>query len=219
MPRSAATASEAPPVIRLPPSSSAPPIFPEDAQVTGNVFGVAANGQAMPFGSSTTAIRVLGSKRPVIGDSYPAAANTIGNVTNGIVITGGFRDQVLGNFIGTDAGGVDQGAGMSLGVLASGSADHTIGGTTAASEKRGARMAPRMRSGFLSPTSTGSRSAETGGFPTDPSPMTSSSISARTVPATPAHRGRGVAGAPVTRGRRQRRSAAPPFRARSSTST
>ncbi len=41
---------------------------------------------------------------------------------------------MLGNFIGTDAGGVDQGAGTSLGVLASGSADHTIGGTTAASE-------------------------------------------------------------------------------------
>jgi hypothetical protein len=105
------------------------------AQITGNVFGVGTGGENVGIRPGGAAIRIIGNGSTV-GGAVPEAANTIGFSTIGVAIAGN-SNQVLGNYIGTDASGTKlSGAGIDAplnGVIfVSAGSDNVVGGPTAA---------------------------------------------------------------------------------------
>ncbi len=81
-----------------------------------------------------------GGTAVTIGDTTSGTANVIGlNASAGVAIagTGSTDDVVLGNYIGTNAGGAN--LGNAIGVVV-GSGDNTIGGTISAPESLSAQQ-------------------------------------------------------------------------------
>jgi trimeric autotransporter adhesin len=107
----------------------------QNAQVTGNVLGVAVNG-AQLFGGDI-GFEVIGGTDPSGG--HLIAGNTIGNTTDdGIDIFGADGNQVTGNFIGTTSAGGSHPIDV-FGILighfgANASNSNFIGGATAADQ-------------------------------------------------------------------------------------
>lgn len=98
-------------------------------QVQGNLIGVAVNGTT-PLGNGVNGV-FLNAAQNTIGGTMAGMGNVIsGNNAEGIVIFRRDRNQVLGNYIGTDAAGTmavsNNGDGISIEL----SPNNTIGGTT-----------------------------------------------------------------------------------------
>ncbi len=73
--------------------------------ILGNLIGTAATGAA-GLGDGAQGITVAGGSNTTIGGAAAGARNVIsGNVSDGILLTGGSGNTVLGNYIGTDAAG------------------------------------------------------------------------------------------------------------------
>ncbi|MFO0849595.1 MAG: PKD domain-containing protein [Gemmataceae bacterium] len=99
--------------------------------IAGNTIGLAADGTAA-LGNGNEGIDLRTSTNTV-GGTTAAARNVISaNAQRGVVVQGSSSGNViLGNFIGTDAGGtLDRGNGAS-GVLIANGSSHTVGGTSA----------------------------------------------------------------------------------------
>jgi len=104
--------------------------------IRANAFGIGTGGQALGFGD--TAIRLLG-QNGTIGGMAAGDGNVIGhNGGPGVLIDGGDGYDVVGNLIGTDAGGADRGnagAGITIRNLgADAGTGNVIGGDTPESE-------------------------------------------------------------------------------------
>ncbi|MCS6804334.1 MAG: right-handed parallel beta-helix repeat-containing protein, partial [Blastocatellia bacterium] len=100
-------------------------------QAQGNFIGVAVNGTT-PLGNGVNGV-FLNAAQNTIGGATAGMGNVIsGNNAEGIVIFRRDRNQVLGNYIGTDATGTmavsNNGDGISIEI----SPNNTIGGTTEA---------------------------------------------------------------------------------------
>jgi hypothetical protein len=96
-------------------------------QVLGNLIGVAAGGNAAL--ADGTGIYVNNGSGNTIGGSASGARNIIsGNSTDGVNVLGN-DNQVLGNFIGTNAGGTAAVANLHNGIYVQGGTGNTIGGT------------------------------------------------------------------------------------------
>ena len=103
-----------------------------DNFIEGNFIGTDLSGTAV-HGNTNTGIRLeSGASSNVVGGSTAAARNVIsGNGGSGIyVLTLSNDNQVLGNFIGTDATGTVDLGNDSVGVQVNGSADNRIGGAS-----------------------------------------------------------------------------------------
>ena len=102
-----------------------------DVQVRGNTFGTGTGGE--PLGFQLAAINVNGGDNNVIGGTGLGEGNVIGNAPIGVQLSNTANDNTLiGNLIGTDAGGAD--IGNTSGVLVGPGSMNTIGAGTAASE-------------------------------------------------------------------------------------
>src|SRR5262245_15107308 len=104
-------------------------------QVQGNYIGLAPDGSTA-VGNSTTGIRIeLGATGNTVGGTAGGARNVIsGNAGAGVIVNGVGTDSntVLGNYIGTDAGGTLDRGNTSDGIrIESGASGSVIGGTAA----------------------------------------------------------------------------------------
>jgi parallel beta-helix repeat protein len=107
----------------------------QNAQVTGNIIGIAVNGGQL-FGGDD-GIEVSSASDPSGG--HLIAGNTMGNNnTVGIALVGSDGNRVTGNFIGTTSGGgshpIDAAGIRIRSNLANTSNSNVIGGTTAAAQ-------------------------------------------------------------------------------------
>lgn len=100
-------------------------------QIQGNVIGMDLNG-TKPL-ANNYGVNIVGSNNTV-GGATPEARNLIsGNTNFGVRILGGRDNEILGNYVGTDATGSASVA-NGIGVYLSGEANYnTIGGTTSGS--------------------------------------------------------------------------------------
>jgi CSLREA domain-containing protein len=100
--------------------------------IQGNYIGTDAAG-AVDLGNSTRGILITGSPNNTIGGTSEEARNVIsGNDSVGIYIQGSTStgNQVLGNYIGTDASGAVDVGNTLHGVMISGNANNIVGGTS-----------------------------------------------------------------------------------------
>ncbi len=102
-------------------------------QVIGNFIGTDVSG-TLDLGNTFEGVNINGpSSDNIIGGTTGAARNVLsGNGSDGIEIQGSTAtgNQVLGNFIGTQADGLTALANSDAGVFISGAANNTIGGTS-----------------------------------------------------------------------------------------
>ena len=106
-----------------------------DNLVEGNLIGTDVTG-TLALGNSTSGVQIVGSSSNTVGGLSTSSRNIIsGNITNGVVINGSggaSNNVIVGNFIGTNAGGTAA-IGNNLGVgIWNGATDNTVGGTVAA---------------------------------------------------------------------------------------
>ena len=103
-------------------------------EVLGNFVGTRANG-IEALGNAEDGVDIFDARVNTVGGTVSGARNVIaGNQDDGVEISGNLAtdNQVLGNFVGTDAGGtVDLGNGNDGVEISSGADDNTIGGTAA----------------------------------------------------------------------------------------
>ncbi|TAK54747.1 MAG: hypothetical protein EPO22_15180 [Dehalococcoidia bacterium] len=102
--------------------------------VQGNLVGTDASGTA-PLANAMDGVRISVGVNNTIGGAAPLARNVIsGNGMNGIEIldTTSPGNNVQGNFVGTDAGGVGAIPNASAGIRLSNATHNTIGGTAEA---------------------------------------------------------------------------------------
>ncbi|HTY41409.1 MAG TPA: S-layer homology domain-containing protein [Thermoanaerobaculia bacterium] len=97
--------------------------------VQGNFIGTDAAGAAA-VGSFSGITITAGGTIDRIGDSNPAARNLISGNIAGIQVSGSGSAKILGNLIGTDAGG-SFAVGNVVGIYLSGSANNQVGGVNA----------------------------------------------------------------------------------------
>jgi CSLREA domain-containing protein len=103
-----------------------------ESVIKGNLVGLEANG-VEPLPNNGAGIGLTGA-RTTVGGAKPAGRNVIsGNASEGIVIFNGFngglgRNRVVGNYIGTQADGLDDVANGSHGIRITTSRRNVIGG-------------------------------------------------------------------------------------------
>jgi hypothetical protein len=104
-------------------------------EVAGNLVGTKANGTEA-LGNTEDGVDIFDARVNTVGGTVSAARNVIsGNQDDGVEISGNLStdNQVLGNFLGTDASGTaDLGNGNGGVEISSGADDNTIGGTVSA---------------------------------------------------------------------------------------
>jgi len=103
-----------------------------DNMVTGNFIGLNAAGTAAVGNRMHGIWLTQGTAHNIIGGADPTARNVIsGNEGNGIQIENASRSRVIGNFIGTDAQGVNDVGNLQNGVVMAGIGFSEVGGTGA----------------------------------------------------------------------------------------
>jgi len=101
-------------------------------KVLGNYIGTDVTGE-LAIGNEEGLVILGGAQENVVGGDVEGARNLIsGNTQEGIVIqdTGTSHNQILGNYIGTNATGQGR-LGNTEGVMLAGAQDNVVGGTTA----------------------------------------------------------------------------------------
>ena len=104
-------------------------------QVLGNYIGTDPTGSATGFGNTENGMIINNAPQNKIGGTASGARNIIsGNKKSGIEISqsGAIQNQVLGNYIGTDAAGASALANTHFGVRIVNAPNNIIGGTSAA---------------------------------------------------------------------------------------
>jgi len=98
-------------------------------KVQGNYVGTDVTGTAA-LGNIVSGIAVLSASSNIIGGITAGAGNLIsGNTENGVSISGGNNNQVLGNFIGTDVTGTKDLGNSKEGVAIINAPNNIVGGT------------------------------------------------------------------------------------------
>ena len=106
--------------------------------IQGNLIGTDLTG-TLALGNGANGVLISGNEQNVIGGATAAARNLISaNAGNGILMTGGIeggspaeRNQVLGNYIGTQINGIGDLGNVDAGVLLEAAEYNAIGGTAA----------------------------------------------------------------------------------------
>jgi hypothetical protein len=99
-------------------------------RIEGNYIGLNSAGTAA-LGNQNSGIYLLTASDTIVGGATAEARNIVSGNNEGVKVTGGSRNRVLGNFIGTDATGMKAIPNATTGVLIINSTDITIGGTGA----------------------------------------------------------------------------------------